>query len=62
MSQDFALPDQGSLNSGSAPSTQPGLVKKRPKADVGCLAASSVGTAVRAIANCGWSRYAALTV
>ena len=26
------------------------------------LAASSVWTAVRAIANCGWSRYAALTV
>jgi hypothetical protein len=32
------------------------------QADVGCLAASSVWTAVRAIANCGWSRYAALTV
>jgi hypothetical protein len=27
-------------------------------ADVGCLATSSVWTAVRAIANCGWSRYA----
>src|ERR1700676_4687442 len=27
-----------------------------------CLAASSVWTAMRAIANCGWSRYAALTV
>src|SRR5258708_38788600 len=37
--------------------TQPG-----PRADVGCLAASSVWTAVRAIASCGWSRYAALTV
>src|SRR3979411_2253997 len=37
--------------------TQPG-----PRADVGCLAASSVWTAVRAIANCDWSRYAALTV
>ena len=33
----------------------------RPKADVGCLAASSVWTAVRAIANCGWSCYAALS-
>src|SRR6266478_10219048 len=33
-----------------------------PTADVGCLAASSVWTAVRAIPNCGWSRYAALTV
>jgi hypothetical protein len=31
-------------------------------ADVGCLAASSVWTAVRAIANCGWSRFTALTV
>src|SRR3979411_3558504 len=37
--------------------TQPG-----PRADVGCLGASSVWTAVRAIANCDWSRYAALTV
>jgi GAF domain-containing protein len=27
-----------------------------------CLAASSVWTAMRAIANCGWSRYTALTV
>ena len=34
----------------------------RLQADIGCLAASSVWTAVRAIANCGWSRYAALTV
>ena len=34
----------------------------RLQADVGCLAASSVWTAVRAIANCGWSCYAALTV
>ena len=33
-----------------------------PRADVGCLAASSVWTAVRAIAHCGWSRYSALTV
>src|SRR5258708_26017787 len=32
--------------------TQPG-----PRADVGCLAASSVWMAVRAIANCGWSWY-----
>ena len=31
-------------------------------ADVGCLAASSVRTAVRAISNCGWSRFTALTV
>ena len=37
-------------------------VENDPRADVGCLAASSVWTAVRAIANCGWSRYAALTV
>jgi hypothetical protein len=29
-----------------------------PLADGGCLAASSVWRAVRAIANCGWSRYA----
>ena len=33
-----------------------------PEQTFGCLAASSVWTAVRAIANCGWSRYAALTV
>jgi hypothetical protein len=30
--------------------------------DIGCLAASSVWTALRAIANCGWSCYAALTI
>jgi hypothetical protein len=33
-----------------------------PRVDVGCLAASSVWTAVRAIANCGRSCYPALTV
>jgi hypothetical protein len=33
-----------------------------PLAEVGCLAASSVWTAVRAIARCGWFRYVALTV
>ena len=33
-----------------------------PLADVGCLAASSAWMALRAIANCGWSCYAALTV
>src|SRR6266404_1251941 len=38
------------------------FTRPRPTADVGCLAASSVWTAVRAIANCGWSCYAALTV
>jgi hypothetical protein len=32
-----------------------------PTADVRCFAASSVWTAVRAIANCGWNGYAALT-
>jgi len=36
--------------------------QNRPRADVGLLAASLVWTAVSAIANCGWSRYAALTV
>src|SRR6266403_2383881 len=33
-------------------------VRVRPTADVGCLAVSSVWTAVRAIANCGWNCYA----
>jgi hypothetical protein len=32
-----------------------------PEQNVGGLAAASVRTAVRAIASCGWSRYAALT-
>ena len=38
------------------------FTQPRPITDIGCLAASSVWTAMRAIANCGWSRYAALTV
>src|SRR6476469_3195025 len=38
------------------------LSRRTPLADVGCLAASSVWTAVNAIANCGWGRYAAHTV
>jgi hypothetical protein len=34
----------------------------RPRAEVGCSAASSVWMAVRAVANCGWSRHTAFTV
>ena len=37
------------------------ITQPRPRADVGCLAASSVWMAVRAIESCGWSRYTALT-
>jgi hypothetical protein len=35
------------------------VASDNPTADVGCLAASSVWTAVRATASCGRSRYAA---
>ena len=56
------LPVRLGLTAGEARLPVTGAAVHGPRADVGCLAASSVWTAVRAIANCGWSRYAALTV